>query len=409
MHYDFLILGGGFGGLSLANSLSKKYPKKKLGLVSPAESFVFTPVLYEAASAESELVNPINLQKVLTFSIPKLCKKWRVDFIKSSAQTVNPANRTVQTKQGVYEYQNLIISTGSQNMFFNIPGAADYSLPLKTNKDALKIQNALAFAVQSAGQETRRRLLRIVVAGGGHSGVEIAAELTRSLDFLSWKFTYPRELIEVVIIDSNSRLVSKSSKQVSADCLARLKSLGVRCLFNQVITRVDSSALEFQNFERLAFDLLIWTAGTAPNPEPLGLESARSPSGYLLVNEFLQVQGFSHIFALGDTAKISHPKYAGQNTQTASQTILQAKYLCHAFRYLLVNTKPREFPIKSTSYILSLGGKWAILESYPWYIKGFLAYLIKLVVHCQFFISLLGVGEGLKVSYYQIKYFGRND
>ena len=87
------------------------------------------------------------------------------------------------------KYDILVVSIGSENNTFNIPGVQEHAHFLKEILDARRIRSAISDAFESAMTPTqtieeRKRLLHFVVVGGGPTGVEFAAEVRASQTFL---------------------------------------------------------------------------------------------------------------------------------------------------------------------------------------------------------------------------------
>ncbi len=79
------------------------------------------------------------------------------------------------------EYDYLVIALGSTTGFHNTQGAEEYSFSLKNIFDAKVLRNHVIGMFEHADLEKdadkRRQFLTFVVAGGGYTGVEVAAEL----------------------------------------------------------------------------------------------------------------------------------------------------------------------------------------------------------------------------------------
>src|SRR5207247_1892259 len=79
-------------------------------------------------------------------------------------------------------YDHLVLACGSVVNMNMMPGLAAYAYPMKTLGDAFYLANDLISRFEEAAVETdstrRRRLLNIVVIGGGFSGVEVAGAIT---------------------------------------------------------------------------------------------------------------------------------------------------------------------------------------------------------------------------------------
>src|SRR4029079_2448018 len=110
-------------------------------------------------------------------------------------------------------YDHLVIALGNVTDFRGLRGLPEHAMPFKDLPDALHprshVMRALEeAAIESDDPELRRQLLTFVVAGGGFSGVEVAAELN---DFVrtvarSYPALDPRE-IRIVLLHGQDRIL----------------------------------------------------------------------------------------------------------------------------------------------------------------------------------------------------------
>ena len=119
-------------------------------------------------------------------------KKRAVDFLEGEATDIDVKNKTItisdnsEIKAEVGEttipYDYLVVNVGAANQTFGIKGVAEHACFLKEAWDAEKIRTRLMDCIETAtfkgqSEEEMRRLLHMVVVGGGPTGVEYAAEV----------------------------------------------------------------------------------------------------------------------------------------------------------------------------------------------------------------------------------------
>jgi len=126
------------------------------------------------------------------------------------------------------------------------------------------------------------------------------------------------------------------------------------------------------------------------------------------VNSMFQIDSYQNIFVIGDEGC-----YMGADGRplpgTARQAIDQGKYVGRALSYIIQNKKPPTYVCKDYGYIVPLGGKWAILKTRRFYIKGFLAYAARQLSWFHYFWTILGFKKALQLSILENKLYGRND
>lgn len=176
-----LILGGGFGGAYTAMALQKwlgRDPNVEITLVNRENYFVFQPMLPEVISGSIGILDPIILLR-------RLCP--RVKLYTREVDEINLRERKVVTSPGVahraatLECDHLVVALGNTTRLAEMPGLQEHALPFKYLGDAPALRNHTLHVLEEAAVEedlrVKRSLLTFVVAGGGFSGVEVAAEL----------------------------------------------------------------------------------------------------------------------------------------------------------------------------------------------------------------------------------------
>jgi NADH dehydrogenase len=408
---NIVIVGGGFGGLGAALGLERKFHHDKniaVTLIDKRDYHLFTPNLFEVAASEEELTTISQMKKSVTLPFAEILRGKNIRFIKSGLKRIDPAKKLLELDHKQINYDYLILALGSQSNFFNIPGVQKYALVLKDLPDALRIRNQIEFAVSAHKFDVSKKTVRLVMAGGGYMGVELAGELKGLVDFLAWKNQYPPEKIEIEIIEAAGRLVPGSNSRVSEDAYGRLRELGVRVRLSARISEVDEHFVKLLSGDKIVYDALLWTAGIKASDcrmEVVGLDK----NGRLPVNEFFQVQNHPNVFALGDMAAVLDGKgrSAPASTQNAED---QGKYLASALPYIIKNQKP-PLPYKNQkrSFVINVGGKWAIMSNNGKYLTGWLAYFIDKLAHLRYYTSLVGFYKALKCVIFQMEIYGRND
>ncbi len=177
--YQTVIVGGGFAGLFTALHLShKNYPRSVI-LIDKDERFCFKPLLYEYFDGEMD-----SFQVVPRFS--ELLKGSGVIFVQDTVQSIDLHQWEVKLASGnSYNYSNLVLALGSVAGYHQVEGARENAFPFWTQTDAITLdhhlRDCLQKAIQTEDVEQRKKLLTVVIVGGGASGVEMSATLA---DFL---------------------------------------------------------------------------------------------------------------------------------------------------------------------------------------------------------------------------------
>jgi NADH dehydrogenase len=407
-----VVIGAGFGGIRAALELEKKFetdPDVVISIIDKNDYQLFQPSLYEVATAEEELTETSVLKRSITVRLTDIFSSKNIHLILGNVTLIDAkAKKIFIDDNRTINYDYLVMATGSVTDYFGVPGAEQYSFPLKTLKDALRIRNEISFTIQRYRMDVNKKNIRIIIAGGGYTGCEFVAELGKMLEILAWKNGYPKEKIDLVILEATSQLIPGLDDRLSRDTYDRLTNLGVRVQLSSMITKVEDGFIQLDSGEKEAFDMLIWTAGVKAIQIPFKEPLATDRKNRLNTKTCLQVLDYQNIFALGDCACIYNQ--AGRPVPaTAQNAIHQAHYIADAVYESMQDRVPEPYQTKVHGFIVTLGGKWAILKQGNWYVTGLFGYLFRIGADYRYFASIIGYKKALKIIILQTDLYSRND
>jgi NADH dehydrogenase len=324
-----LILGGGFGGVYAALQFEKLLRRRsdlEVTLVSRDNFFLFTPMLHEIAASDLELnaiVNP--LRKMLR----------RVGTFVGTVERIDLANKQVSVTHGFDDhshdlrYDHLILALGCGTNFFNLPGIEGSALPFKNLADAAELRSRLISSIDEASSECaveeRRPLLTFVVAGGGFAGVETLGAIN---DFVREAIRFYPNLhhdhVRMVLVTPDELILPELGAKLGAYAQRKLLSRGIEIITHARVKAVTKAGIELTTGAIIPSNTLVWTAGTAAHPmlAALPLPNER---GRIKVDQFLQVPGFSGLWAVGDCALIPDTLTGGFQPPTAQHAIREGR------------------------------------------------------------------------------------
>ena len=377
-HTDIVIIGGGFGGMNVAMSLDRQL---KLGLraeailISRSNFYLFTPLLAEVAASLVEsrhVVNPI--RRMLD----------RVRFIEGTVHTVDPVWQTVgfvdqNGLSRLLSYEHCVLASGSVTEFFGIQGLAENALTLKTLGDAIRIRNRVIGLLERATllpKEERRALLTFVVVGGGLNGTEVAGELhdfiLKALEDYS---AIGRREIRMVLIEMLDRLAQELPPELGRYAKRNLESRGIEVWLRARVMGYESGRVRIHDGRELNAETLIWTAGVRPSPLIRSIKVPR-PKGSdhrLPVNEYLQVEGYETLWAIGDCALVPDPG-GGYQPPTAQHAVRQGRQVARNIVASLMGQKLEPHRYSGIGMLATLGRYRGVGRVLGVRLTGFLAW-----------------------------------
>jgi NADH dehydrogenase len=384
-----VIVGNGFGGTYVLKYLDKIYKNHKnieITLIGEKNYFLFTPLLHEVATGG------INRENIVE-SIHKVVGRCLSSFYLGRAEMVDLENRTVKVGNFNLAYDYLVLAPGAETNYYGIPGAAEYTYPLKSIEDAIRIKNHVIDKIEQASHEPvcakRKQMLSFAVVGGGPTGVELVSELHELLIDTFSKY-YSKEIIDdisVTLIQKIPELVPQFSKKIRGKSLAVLRKKGIHVLLDTEVKEVEKGNLVLDSGEKLHTETVIWVAGIKPVEIQFTGEVAKSKDGRLLVGQYLELIGHPEIFALGDGASFAPNPNTAPLPALAQVAQKQAKSVAENIKRMIAGKPLRSFYYKATGTLMSLGQWMAVGEIMGINISGRLTWWIWRTVYLSKLIS----------------------
>ena len=344
-----LILGGGFGGLFTALEIAGS---ADVTLVSDADHFLFTPMLYEYLSGEVEAwhIAP-RYDELLEGNITVVSRA--VTNVDLKSQTVSLAN------QQTLNYDVLVLALGGITNYVGVEGAEQHSLPFRKLAHAENLRARMVAALDRippdmAPQDVRRELTFAVV-GAGASGCELS---TKMADLLNDAFQRrglqgePR----VLVIEMSDRVVPGMGAEIRALVEDALRESRVEVHTKTRVVRVTPDELTFEQEgrqESLETAGVVWTGGVKMNPVIERLDVEKNQRGLLMVKPTLQLSQHVNVFALGDIA--FYPDASPTLAGTAQLAFQQASLAGRNIKAYLEGNEQHTKHFEELGEALSLG------------------------------------------------------
>lgn len=368
-----IILGGGFGGLYTAlrlNELSwENSHKPEIVLVDKNDRFLFSPLLYELVTGEMqswEIAPPFE----------ELLADTNVHFHQGCVTQIDLSDAQVHLDNGQnLSYDKLVIALGGQTPLDFVPGAKEYAIPFRTLQDAYRLVQRLKELEQSKPEK-----IRVVIVGGGYSGVELACKLADRLG----------EKGRIRIVELSESILNTSPEFNRS---AAKKALEERLVWLDLETKVeeitaDTISLVYKGqVDTIPVDLVLWTVGTKVSDFIKCLPLPQNQAGKLVTNSFLQAENHPSIYVLGDLADCRDQD--GQQVPATAQVALQQADYCAWNLWASIMGRPL-LPLRyqGLGEMMTLGIDNATLSSFGLKLDGNLAYLARRLLYLYRFPTL---------------------
>jgi NADH dehydrogenase len=375
-----LILGGGFGGVTVAQQLEKVFgndPAVEVTLVSRDNYLLFVPMLPEVASGAIEVTHILSpLRRLCPRTTIRTEAIQSIDLEQRRVTTVRASTREACT----LEYDRLVIALGNVVDLSGLPGVAQHGLPIKTIGDALHIRNHLLDMLEGADAtedpDERRRQLTFVVAGGGFSGVEVAAEIN---DFVREVSTAYRNLdprdVRVILLHGGDLILPELSPDLARRAQRGLIARGVDVRLGARVAAATAGEAILKDGTRIETRSLIVAIGSAPNPVAASLPVALE-RGQIVVDDQLQVVDRADVWALGDCARVLHPRTRQPSPPTAQFALREGKTVAANVAASLGHGRSQRFSFSGIGQMVTLGRHAAVAEIKYLKLSGLLAWIM---------------------------------
>ncbi|MCC5840037.1 MAG: NAD(P)/FAD-dependent oxidoreductase [Opitutales bacterium] len=383
--HHVVILGGGFGGLECCRAL--RHADVMITLIDRANHHLFQPLLYQVATAglsAPEIAQPIRAI---------LSRQKNVRVLLDEALSIDTEERRVALlESGPIHYDSLIVATGARTNYFGNDHWAAFAPGLKTLEDAQEIRHRVLLAFERAERErdaaAREALMRIVVVGGGPTGVELAgafAELTKRVLARDFRNTDPARA-QVVLLEVAPGILRGFPDALSAKASRQLEELGVDVRVGQKINDIRAGEIELAD-ETLRAATIVWGAGVRAVPLAHDLPVEKDRTGRLKVAPDLSLPGYPEVFAIGDIAYVEDA--AGKIVPGVSPAAMQmGRYVGQTIGARLKERKPPPpFRYFDKGSMATIGRSRAVAQVGPLRFSGFSAWLAWLFVHLVFLVG----------------------
>jgi NADH:ubiquinone reductase (H+-translocating) len=373
-----IIIGGGFGGLYAARTLSNK--AVKVILIDRKNHHTFQPLLYQVALS---MLSPGDIASPLRHI---LRQARNIETILGEAIAFDITARRVTLRGGAeLAYDYLVVAAGATHAYFGHDEWEKLAPGLKTIEDAVRIRNRLLMAFEQAERKAiltgRQDPLTFAIVGGGPTGVELAgaisdlARMGLAQDFKSIDTRRTR----VHLYEGSPRVLPAYSEESSRKARQQLQELGVEVHTDSRMTDIEPGRIKVKDAWVNA-DVTLWASGVAASPlgKALGVETDHA--GRVRVEPDLSVPGHRELFVIGDMAALTDaegkpvPGLAAAATQegkAAAENILRD-----------LRGQPRlPFKYNDRGTLATIGHRRAVAEIGSKVYSGLAAWLLWSLVH----------------------------
>lgn len=380
-----VILGAGFGGLSAAKALAKAPVDVKL--IDRRNYHLFQPLLYQVATAD---LSPADVAWPIRGIF---CNQPNVSVALSEVQSIDREAKVVHGDNGDFEYDYLIVATGSQHSYFGNEQWEPFAPGLKRIVDATEIRKRVLMAFEHAevtkDSAEQQRHLTFVVVGGGPTGVEMAgaiAELARHTLAKDFRTIRPKDA-RIILIEAGDRVLAPFPEKLSAKARRSLEKLGVEVQTGSRVLEIDDHSVKTAD-EEIPTATVVWGAGVKVEGPGrwLGVDTDRT--GKIGVDPDMSLADTPEVFVIGDAAKV--PWRDGRDVPGIAPAAKQAgKFVAGVIkRELKGSARGKAFKYRHMGNLATIGRHAAVIDIGKIRMSGPIAWWLWGIAHLYFLIGV---------------------
>ncbi|MDC6389991.1 NAD(P)/FAD-dependent oxidoreductase [Maribacter sp. PR1] len=381
-----VIIGGGFGGISLAEKLRKQ--EVQVVLLDKNNYHTFQPLLYQVSTGGLE-------PDSIAYPLRKVLNGYKNAFFRLAEVTeIMPEKRMLQTSIGELSYDYLVIATGSETNFFGNDELEKHAMAMKSIPQSLNLRSLILENFEQAlltdEYHERNALMNFVIVGGGPTGVELAGALAEIKKGILPK-DYPdldTRRAQINIIQARDHLLDAMSEKASKKAEDFLEELGVQVWKNVRVTSYDGKTVRTKTDLTFETATLIWAAGVkGATIKGIDAKELIAEGNRIKVDEYNRVIDHPEIFAIGDIACMQSEEAPKGHPMMAQPAIQQGRNLGENL-IRLVNEKPlKPFVYKDKGSMATVGRNKAVCDLKNIRFQGVFAWFVWMFVHLFYLIG----------------------
>lgn len=403
---EIVLIGAGYAGVAAAKQLAKKYKRDDSVNITLIDKHSYQTMMTELHEVAGARVEPDAIQ----YDLRRLFARTKVNIVTAEVTSVDHDKKVVQTNNGTFDYDYLVLGMGSEPNDFGIPGVKDYGFTLWSWNDAVKIRHHIEETVRKASlthnEKERQAMLTFAVAGSGFTGIEMVGELIEWRKPLAKLYKVDPAEIRLLVIEAAPTILNLLGRKDADLAEAYMLKQGVEILKDSMIVELKDNAVVLKSGEEVPTHTLIWTAGIKANTDvaDYGMEQARA--GRLAVNEFLEAKGLQQVYVIGDLAYLED-----EEGQPNPQIVEAAEQTGHCAAHNIVaeisGGDKHGYKGQYHGFMVSIGARWGVADLSGIHLKGWFAIFVKHLVNLFYFFNM---GTGFYMwRYVQHEFFHVRD
>ncbi|GAA4076164.1 FAD-dependent oxidoreductase [Amphibacillus indicireducens] len=393
---NIVIIGAGYAGVNAAKKLAKKFKKDDSVSITLIDRHSYHTMMTELHEVATHRVEPDAIQ----FDLRRLFNRTKVKLVTDNVTHVDHDAKKIETENGEYPYDYLILGMGAEPNDFKTPGVNEHGFTLWSFEDAIKLRSHIETTVAKAAiehdEKKRRAMLTFVVCGSGFTGIELIGELVEWKERLAKDHKVDPDEITLYVVEAATTILNMLERREADKAEAYLNKKGVKILKDSPIVEVREHEVVLMSKKTIPTYTLAWTAGIQGNSdtENYGMEKAHARR--LKVNQYMESEQYEGVYVVGDLAYFEEQpgEPTPQIVEAAEQTgATAAKNIIAEIK----NEEKTAYEGKYHGIMVSIGARYGVANLMGIHLSGWFAIFVKHLVNLFYLFTI-------RSGYYMVKY-----
>jgi len=343
MKHRIVILGAGYAGASAAGRLARRLHPDDVDvvLVNAEPDFVERVRLHQVATGQELRRRPLRdmLPPWVTVQVAQVIAV-DVDRKVVSLATADGVASADAHRADELAYDTLVHALGSVADDHGVPGVADHAHEVASRSGALRLRERLAGLADGG---------RVVVVGGGLTGIEAASEIAESRPDLD---------VAVAVRGELGDWLSPAGRR---HLRATFDRLGITVREHTDVRRVGATEVRTAGDTTIPADVTVWTGGFTAHPAAAATALEVSPGGQVVVDGTMRSVSHPDVYAVGDAA-LAQGALGAPLRMSCASGIPTAWQAADSVAARLTGGKLPAVPLRYVQQCVSLGRRDAVIQ-----------------------------------------------
>ncbi|GAB3229278.1 FAD-dependent oxidoreductase [Glycomyces halotolerans] len=333
MKHRIIVLGAGYAGASAAGRLARRLhgDDVDITLVNAEPDFVERVRMHQLAAGRELKPRPL----------ADMFDGTGVHVRLGRVTAVDADRRTVALGDGdELSYDTLVYALGSAGNDHGVPGVAEHAFDIAGRQGALRLRGRLDGLAEGG---------RVVVVGGGLTGIEAASEIAEA-----------RPELDVAVV-TRGGFGDWLSPKGHRHLRGAFDRLGVTVHEHAEVERVESDAVVTGDGSAIGADATVWTGGFAVHPIAAAGALEVADTGRILVDRTMRSVSHPDVYAVGDAGLAEGPGGKPLRMSCASGTPM-AWQAADAIAARLTGREVPKTPLRYFNQCISIGRRDGLIQ-----------------------------------------------